>query len=320
MWQFVLLVLSCGVFSVVSGIQVHEDVQEDTTTTTVLPLQVPNSQGTNLAGNSSAAAEQENNSSALRNQDNMRQNIEGNSGKNQDNTSQNNSSRFTHHIHIPDTNSQPSIQQFVPSPQLNTWNEKVTLSPEHNHFHPLRQGPQYKVLHAKVNPVSYKHTNIFMPPSAQKGHFVWVPYSAETTTVRNTELPPTAQNSWHWTSNQENRIGDTTATAGGFSYNDNMNLWQDYKKKPLRDWPYPFEVSDSPFTNTWTTEKAPMETTTLDFEDTQSKSKSHQPSIFSSKNKSPWKKLAHILTAAIPIGLLISALTPHVVYVSPNNT
>lgn len=35
---------------------------------------------------------------------------------------------------------------------------------------------------------------------------------------------------------------------------------------------------------------------------------------------SPWKKIVHVLTAAIPIGLLISALTPNVVYVDPNST
>ncbi|XP_049537545.1 mucin-19-like [Anopheles darlingi] len=35
---------------------------------------------------------------------------------------------------------------------------------------------------------------------------------------------------------------------------------------------------------------------------------------------SPWKKIIHVLTAAIPIGLLISALTPQVVYINPNAT
>ncbi|KAL9696450.1 hypothetical protein quinque_016029 [Culex quinquefasciatus] len=35
---------------------------------------------------------------------------------------------------------------------------------------------------------------------------------------------------------------------------------------------------------------------------------------------SPWKKIIHVLTAAIPIGLIISALTPQVVYVNPNMT
>ncbi|XP_055599750.1 uncharacterized protein LOC129748959 [Uranotaenia lowii] len=38
------------------------------------------------------------------------------------------------------------------------------------------------------------------------------------------------------------------------------------------------------------------------------------------KKVSPWKKLVHVLTAAIPIGLIISALTPQVVYVNPNMT
>ncbi|XP_058817870.1 uncharacterized protein LOC131681177 [Topomyia yanbarensis] len=35
---------------------------------------------------------------------------------------------------------------------------------------------------------------------------------------------------------------------------------------------------------------------------------------------SPWKKIIHVLTAAIPIGLIISALTPKVVYINPNMT
>ncbi|XP_037029762.1 uncharacterized protein LOC119069732 [Bradysia coprophila] len=38
------------------------------------------------------------------------------------------------------------------------------------------------------------------------------------------------------------------------------------------------------------------------------------------KSISPWKKILHVLTAAIPIGLLISALTPQVIYVDPNAT
>ncbi|XP_053669946.1 uncharacterized protein LOC128720304 [Anopheles nili] len=38
------------------------------------------------------------------------------------------------------------------------------------------------------------------------------------------------------------------------------------------------------------------------------------------KGISPWKKIIHVLSAAIPIGLLISALTPQVVYISPNAT
>uniref|UniRef100_A0A182QFB4 Uncharacterized protein n=1 Tax=Anopheles farauti TaxID=69004 RepID=A0A182QFB4_9DIPT len=38
------------------------------------------------------------------------------------------------------------------------------------------------------------------------------------------------------------------------------------------------------------------------------------------KSVSPWKKIIHVLSAAIPIGLLISALTPQVVYISPNAT
>ncbi|XP_050072124.1 uncharacterized protein LOC126560007 [Anopheles maculipalpis] len=38
------------------------------------------------------------------------------------------------------------------------------------------------------------------------------------------------------------------------------------------------------------------------------------------KNVSPWKKIIHVLSAAIPIGLLISALTPQVVYINPNAT
>ncbi|KFB35018.1 uncharacterized protein LOC100879214 [Anopheles sinensis] len=39
-----------------------------------------------------------------------------------------------------------------------------------------------------------------------------------------------------------------------------------------------------------------------------------------SSNVSPWKKIIHVLSAAIPIGLLISALTPQVVYINPNAT
>ncbi|XP_053660471.1 uncharacterized protein LOC128709492 [Anopheles marshallii] len=38
------------------------------------------------------------------------------------------------------------------------------------------------------------------------------------------------------------------------------------------------------------------------------------------KGVSPWKKIIHVLSAAIPIGLLISALTPQVVYINPNAT
>uniref|UniRef100_A0A182N529 Uncharacterized protein n=1 Tax=Anopheles dirus TaxID=7168 RepID=A0A182N529_9DIPT len=38
------------------------------------------------------------------------------------------------------------------------------------------------------------------------------------------------------------------------------------------------------------------------------------------KSVSPWKKIIHVLSAAIPIGLLISALTPQVVYINPNAT
>ncbi|XP_049286014.1 uncharacterized protein LOC125765153 [Anopheles funestus] len=38
------------------------------------------------------------------------------------------------------------------------------------------------------------------------------------------------------------------------------------------------------------------------------------------KSFSPWKKIIHVLSAAIPIGLLISALTPQVVYINPNAT
>ncbi|XP_058453440.1 uncharacterized protein LOC131431631 [Malaya genurostris] len=38
------------------------------------------------------------------------------------------------------------------------------------------------------------------------------------------------------------------------------------------------------------------------------------------KHISPWKKIIHVLTAAIPIGLIISALTPNVVYINPNMT
>ncbi|XP_062554497.1 uncharacterized protein LOC134219693 [Armigeres subalbatus] len=38
------------------------------------------------------------------------------------------------------------------------------------------------------------------------------------------------------------------------------------------------------------------------------------------KGVSPWKKIIHVLSAAIPIGLIISALTPQVVYINPNMT
>jgi hypothetical protein len=42
--------------------------------------------------------------------------------------------------------------------------------------------------------------------------------------------------------------------------------------------------------------------------------------VFFMNSVSPWKKIIHVLTAAIPLGLIISALTPHVVYVNPNST
>ncbi|CAO1427284.1 unnamed protein product [Diamesa tonsa] len=38
------------------------------------------------------------------------------------------------------------------------------------------------------------------------------------------------------------------------------------------------------------------------------------------KPHSPWKKIFHVLTAAIPIGIIISALTPKYLYVNPNST
>ncbi|XP_055696288.1 uncharacterized protein LOC129797579 isoform X2 [Lutzomyia longipalpis] len=297
MWYVVFLVLFCTSVTVL-GIQVHEEVLDDPSTTVALPLQVSNRQNENFAENSTTPST-------------AKEHIQF-------------SSHFTHHIHIPDTNSQSSIKQFVPSPQLNMWNEKVTLSPEHNHFQPLSYGPQYKVLHAKVTPVSFRNTAALMPNNGGRGHFIWVPYASETTTIRNTELPPTVRNPWRWTLDTENGnsniVGDITPDRGTISFADNFNIWRDIKKKPFKDLPYPYEISETPFTSAWTTERIPSETTTLEMEELPQKSKFNHLNTLSANKESPWKKLAHILTAAIPIGLLISALTPHVVYVNPNNT
>ncbi|XP_055634326.1 uncharacterized protein LOC129774586 [Toxorhynchites rutilus septentrionalis] len=166
------------------------------------------------------------------------------------------------------------------------------------------------------------------------GKFLWVPNVGDGVESPFSHLMPKftpPKGMWKWVPEEEE--GDSAAhreppldDGKESDLESKIIAGNHYYKIPIRDQPYTFDVisEQTPFSGGGGYSDEPESTTKpLGYvlggdhgSRLQIGGKGHE----SLKNVSPWKKIIHVLTAAIPIGLIISALTPQVVYVNPNMT
>ncbi|KAL7018201.1 hypothetical protein ACKWTF_010665 [Chironomus riparius] len=114
------------------------------------------------------------------------------------------------------------------------------------------------------------------------------------------------------------------------TFHSPTHFYDSNKPQTVRDRPYSFESSEI-FSHHTTPPTGPGSSSfgataeALTSEDTTTKEqegddKEAKLDIKHLRHPSPWKRFLHIMTAAIPIGMIISALTPRIVYIHPNAT
>lgn len=133
-----------------------------------------------------------------------------------------------------------------------------------------------------------------------KGNFNWLTNSE---LKLKEEIPEKLSGKWQWIPDEKSEVEPKVLSNIPFSFPEEIIEKQR---------PYTFDTGESPF-NIQTTTNLP-ESQFPDVED-----KGHVE-IFRPRGLSPWSKILKLLTAVIPIGLLLSALTPRVIYVNPNMT
>lgn len=117
------------------------------------------------------------------------------------------------------------------------------------------------------------------------------------------EIPEKLSGKWQWIPNEKPEIEPKIISNIPFSFPEHA-----INEKH----PYTFDTGESPF-------NIPTTTTLLENQFTDVEDKGHKD-IIRPRGLSPWSKILKLLTAVIPIGLLLSALTPRVIYVNPNMT
>ncbi|KXJ83580.1 hypothetical protein RP20_CCG005137 [Aedes albopictus] len=182
----------------------------------------------------------------------------------------------------------------------------------------LPNGPSNHNIPSSDSPFSRTKSRLPSPP---KGKWKWVPEDEDASDVpQQTEKPMESAKA----PDLESKI-----ISGGHYFLGHL---------PPRDHPYSFDAGQTPFSadgvgsGGGAVSTASSSSTTIDplmyffgpsttaVVDTGKQKTGAKGDSDALKGVSPWKKIIHVLSAAIPIGLIISALTPQVVYINPNMT
>ncbi|KAG5672171.1 hypothetical protein PVAND_002322 [Polypedilum vanderplanki] len=134
---------------------------------------------------------------------------------------------------------------------------------------------------------------------------------------------------WKWI--PDNNEDNESPEAKFHTFHSGPVIYDSPRPHTVRDRPYTFESTDvfnqqtTPPTgpgigSTWPTAEALMTGEEISTTGKSDESERCHLDVKLLRSPSPWKKLIHVMTAAIPIGLIISALTPRIVYVHPNAT
>lgn len=217
-----------------------------------------------------------------------------------------------------DSQNEPA-KQFLPSQQYNFNYEQIKKSIPFNDFRPAN--PYYKPMKFDASYYSKSPWNDNKPTEPVKPKKEYTKYTqvsqqqtydgiAQQTTqnlnenwLSKEEIPEKLAGKWQWIPNEKPEIEPKQTSNSPFSF----------PESPIHEkHPYTFDTGESPF-------NIPTTTTLLEPQFPDVEDKGHKE-IIRPRGLSPWSKILKLLTAVIPIGLLLSALTPRVIYVNPNMT
>ncbi|XP_055548595.1 uncharacterized protein LOC129732105 [Wyeomyia smithii] len=243
------------------------------------------------------------------------------------------------------------VKEFIPSPEL------IQLHNTEGSYHTYHQGRNIHQVDAPYpsNAADHdsrwyggNHLNFPVVSNADKltdpswpskgdhdkyGKHLWLPNNGQTESDSPfSKVKPPSKGKWKWVP-EEHGSSHTATVHAELPPVENSNSLAEFDGKivaaphqhqplkfPGRDRPYLFDSATGGIEEPGSA--AGVVPSTLDYfsgggAKLPTSGKGDETAL---KHVSPWKKIFHVLTAAIPIGLIISALTPQVVYINPNMT